>query len=190
MRYIWYSFWCSSTLLRLPAVWNLLNLANAYVYNNANCGIVFELQLTNKNLFHDLKLNFLEIALIIFFATILALFLGIPLQTIRKIIIDGGQCCDAVETKSAELEDERKVDAILGSDQSKIDGTNSSDSPTQKRRVSWSDKVVTEEPVIFRRPPTPVWLKDEENVQDFWDNDDEIEEIDTGYCNGVAENNR
>lgn len=119
----------------------------------------------------------------------LALFVGIPLQTIRKLIIEGGQGCDEIpaENEPKEIEDVRNVDAIKCSEESKSDGASSRDSPTPKRRVSWSDKVVTEEPVIFRRPPTPVWLKDEENAQDFWDNDDEVEEIEVGYCNGVEE---
>lgn len=124
-------------------------------------------------------------------AVVFALFVGIPLQIIRKIIVAGGSACesDITENEAKEFDCESKVDAILDSEPSTSDDVDDQKNSTPRRRVSWSDKVVIDEPVIFRRPPTPVWLKDDENTPDFWNNGDvdEHETLDTSNCNGVEE---
>lgn len=116
-------------------------------------------------------------------AILLALFIGIPLRIIRKIIIDGDKEC--TEDDVAETESEPTADAILPPSKEE-EGSSTADeqkNSTPKRRVSWSDKVVTDDPPPFKRPPTPVWLKDDDNVQDFWGGGDD-EEVDAGDANG------
>lgn len=110
-------------------------------------------------------------------AILLALFVGIPLRIIRKIIIDGDSEYVVVEPT---------IDAILPpaptDDEDATTADDEQKESTPRRRVSWNDKVVIDDTPVIKRPPTPVWLKDDNNVQDFWVNEDE-DEVDEGHAN-------
>lgn len=155
--------------------------------------IIFCLHLDNAvfnvQTFLIFKLNFLEIFVIVTTAIIFALFVGIPLQIIRKIIVAGGSGCESDITENIPSDIECESKFLLDSEPSTSDDVEDEKSQSSRRRVSWSDKVITDEPVIFRRPPTPVWLKDDDNVPDFWNNEDgdDNETLDASNCNGVED---
>lgn len=132
--------------------------------------------------------------MIISISIIFALTFGIPLQIIHKIIVTGGKDTDGSENIPEEEDSEVKIEAILGgtesptqesSTESPVQDVPAESSSTPKRRVSWNDKVAIDDPVIFRRPATPVWLKDEEDQpDDIWGGHDEPVDVN---CNGIGE---